>query len=400
MSGVRRCRLNDKQRFIKTLLPAAVLLTAVGASWAMIELRPSTLPKAAEPAVPTVQIVRAEPQTLKLNVISQGVVAPREEIDLIAEVGGKVLQVHPALVSGGFFDIDDVLLMIDPRDYDYAIVTAQAKIAEARRVLTNERAQVEQAESEWQALGQGEASDLALHKPQLAEAEAKLQAAEADLAKAKLDRSRCEVRAPFAGRVLSKQVGHGQFLPAGSVIARIFANDVAEIRLPIGIDQLAFLDLPQGNKTPKSRWPNVVLHAEIGGRLQHWPGRIVRSEAALDKSSGQLFLIAQVEQPDQSAAGRVPLLSGLFVQAEIEGATRDKVFALPRTALNTLQQVRLVDNEQRLELRQVEVLRTEADRAIIKSGLVSGERVVISEMPMLVAGMRVVITEPQAANTP
>lgn len=392
--------MNDKQRFMKTLLPTAVLLTAVGTTWAMIELRPSTLPKATEPVVPTVQIVHAEPQTLKLNVISQGVVVPREEIDLIAEVGGKVLQMHPALVSGGFFEASDVLLMIDPRDYDYAIVAAQAKIAEAKRVLTNERAQVEQAKSEWQALGQGEASDLALRKPQLAEAEAKLQAAEADLAKAKLDRSRCEVRAPFAGRVLSKQVGRGQFLPTGSVIARIFANDVAEIRLPIGIDQLAFLDLPQGNIAPRDHWPNVVLRAEIGGQLQHWPGHIVRSEATLDKSSGQLFLVAQVEQPDRSTTDRVPLLSGLFVHAEIEGVTRDKVFVLPRSALNTLQKIRLVNNEQRLELRQVEVLRTETDRVIIKSGLKSGEQVVISEMPMLVAGMRVVVAESQAIDTP
>lgn len=392
--------MNDKQRFLKTLLPTAVLLTAVGATWAMIELSPGTLPKATEPVVPTVQIVRAEPQTLKLNVLSQGVVTPREEIDLIAEISGKVLQMHPALVSGGFFEANDVLLMIDPRDYDYAIVAANAKIAEAKRVLINERAQVEQANSEWQALGQGEASDLALRKPQLAEAEAKLQAAEADLAKAKLDRSRCELRAPFAGRVMSKQVGRGQFLSAGSVIARIFANDVAEIRLPIGIDQLAFLDLPQGNKTPKRRWPNVVLHAEVGGQLQHWPGHIVRSEAALDKSSGQLFLIAQVEQPDQSAADRVPLLSGLFVQAEIEGVTRDKVITLPRSALNTLQQVKLVNNEQRLELRQVEVLRTDTDKAIIKSGLNSGDQVVISEMPMPVAGMRVVVADSQMVDIP
>ena len=392
--------MNDKQRFLKTLLPTAVLLTAVGTTWAMIELRPSTLPTATEPVVPTVQIVHVAPQTLKLNVISQGVVAPREEIDLIAEVGGKVLKMHPALVSGGFFEANDILLTIDPRDYDYAIIAAKAKIAEAKRVLTYEHAQFEQAKSEWQALGQGEASDLALRKPQLAEAEAKLQAAEADLAKAKLDRSRCEVRAPFAGRVLSKQVGRGQFLLKGSVIARIFANDVAEIRLPIGIDQLAFLDLPQGNKTPKTRWPNVVLHAEIGGQLQHWPGLIVRSEATLDKSSGQLFLVAQVEQPDRSTTDRVPLLSGLFVHAEIEGVSRDKVFALPRTALNTLQQVRLVDNEQRLELRQVEVLRTETDRVIIKSGLKSGEQVVISEMPMLVAGMRVVVAETEAVVTP
>ncbi|MCQ8131060.1 efflux transporter periplasmic adaptor subunit, partial [Methylomonas sp. WSC-6] len=180
--------MNGKQTLLKMALPAAVLLAAVGAARAMLETRPGSSPQITQPSPPTVQIVRVQPQSIALNVASQGVVTPREEIDLVAEVGGKVLRMHPALASGGFFEADDLLLMIDPRDYDYAIVTAQAKVAEAKRVLINERAQVEQAESEWRALGQGEASDLALHKPQLAEAEAKLQAAAAELAKAKLDR--------------------------------------------------------------------------------------------------------------------------------------------------------------------------------------------------------------------
>lgn len=391
--------MNQKNRLLKLLLPATVLLIAGGAAWAMIELRPSRLTPAQPPTVPTVEVIRVEPHTLKLNVMSQGVVTPREQIDLIAEVGGKVVQMHPALASGGYFDADDLLLTIDPRDYDFAIVAAQAKIAEAERVLISERAQVEQAESEWQALGQGDASDLALRKPQLAEAEAKLQASKADLAKAKLNRSRCEIRAPFSGRVLNKQVGRGQFLAAGALIARIFANDVAEIRLPVGVDQLAFLDLPHGNRT-RHRWPDVTLRAEIGGRLQQWQGRIVRSEAALDSGSGQLFLVAQVERPDFAAGDNAPLLSGLFVQAEIESMAREKLFALPRTALNTLQQVKVINDEQRLELRRVAVLRTDADRVIVASGLSAGDRVVISEMPMPVSGMRVVISNPQAVATP
>ena len=392
--------MNEKQHILKMLLPTAVLLVAVGAAWAMLETRPSTLPQAPQPVVPTVQIMHAEPQTLTLNVMSQGVVTPREEIDLIAEVGGKVLEIHPALASGGFFEAGDLLLLIDPRDYDYAVVAAQAKVAEAERVLINEQAQAMQAKSEWQALGQGEASDLALRKPQLAEAEAKLRAAEADLAKAKLNRSRCELRAPFSGRVLNKQIGRGQFLAAGSVVARIFANDIAEIRLPIGIDQLAYLDLPLSNHAEKSRWPNVTLQAEVGGRLQHWRGRIVRSEAALDSRSGQLYLVAQVEQPDRATSEHPPLLSGLFVQAEIEGVTRQAVYVLPRSALNTLQQVKVVDAEQRLEMRKVDVLRNERDRIIVKSGLNPGERIVISEMPMPVAGMRVAVTPSRATEAP
>lgn len=390
--------MSHHQRLLNAYVPIAVLLIAVAVTWSMIALRPSTMPIVAEPVALIVQVVRAEPQNVTLHVPTQGVVAPREEIDLIAEVAGKVSQIHPSLVSGGFFNVNDVLLVIDPRDYDYAVITAHAKIAEAKRLLTNERAQVEQAKSEWQALGQGEASDLALRKPQLAEAEAKLQAAEADFARAKLDRSRCEVRAPFSGRVLSKQVGRGQFLQKGSIIAHIFANDVAEVRLPIGIEQLPLLDLPKNNTTDKNRWPNVLLHADISGHSFEWAGHIVRTEAALDKTSGQLFLIAQVEQPDQQLIGRMPLISGLFVQADIEGVNQSQVFVLPRTAVNTLQQIRLVNLEQRLELRQVTVLRTENDRVIITDGLNTGDQIVISEMPMLVSGMRVEISAPPAGE--
>jgi RND family efflux transporter MFP subunit len=379
---------------IKTLLPLLVLLAATGGSWAIVALKPGAIASMPAPSAPTVEIIRAVPQTLRLNVISQGVVTPREEIDLVAEVSGKVVRVHPSLVAGGFFSANDLLLAVDPRPYDYAIVTAQAKVAEAERTLIAEQAQVEQAESEWQALGEGQASDLTLHKPQLAEAKAKLQAARADLARARLDRSHCELRAPFDGRVLNRRAGLGQYLQAGATVARIFASDIAEIRLPIGIDQLAFLDLPQGSSTSVSpRGPAVTLSAEVAGKRQRWQGRIVRSEAALDQTSGQLYLIAEVEQPFHSSPDRPPLMNGLFVQAEIEGILREGVYALPRTALNGLQQAKLADAGQRLEMRALEVLRTESDRVIVKSGLQPGDRVIVSELPVPVAGMRVNIAE-------
>ncbi|WP_026602847.1 efflux RND transporter periplasmic adaptor subunit [Methylomonas sp. 11b] len=392
--------MNPQVLNLKILLPILVLLAAAGAAWAIIAAKPQTVQQSAEPTAPKVNVVRAEPQSLRLNVMSQGVVAPRETIDLVTEVGGKLVQVHPALVAGGFFAANELLLTIDPRDYDYAIVTAEAQLAEAQRVLINEQAQVEQAHSEWQALGEGEPTALALRKPQLAEAQAKLKAAEADLAKAKLNRSRCELRAPFAGRVLSKQAGLGQYIQSGAAVARIYASDVAEIRLPIGTEQLAFLELPLGQNGKVGRWPAVTLRADLAGKPQTWQGRIVRSEAALDDNSGQLYLVAQVAEPFRETSDSPPLLSGLFVQAEIEGVRRDGLFALPRTALNGLQQAKLVDAEQRLEIRQLQVLRHEAQRVVVKAGLNAGERVVVSEMPVPVAGMKVnaVEAQPEAAQ--
>lgn len=377
---------------LKTLLPAVVLLTAGASSWAVFGLRPQPEPPIVKAPLPEVSVLRVQPQTLYLNVYSQGIVTPRDEIDLVSEVTGKVVKMHPSMVPGGFFKTGELLLTIDTRDYDYAISAAQAGIAEAKRVLIAEQAQVEQAHSEWQALGEGEASDLALRKPQLAEAHAKLQAAQADLALAQLNRSRCELRAPFAGRVLSKQAGVGQFLAAGATVARIYASDKAEVRLPISSEQLAFLNLPLNVlHAEPSQWPKVTLAAEVGGRQHQWLGRIVRSEAAVSEDSGQWYLVAQVSDAFQPIANRPPLLKGLYVHAEIEGIEQSGLYRLPRSAVSPMNTVKCVNAEQKLDIRPVEWVRTDADSIVIKSGLNPGDRVIVSELPIAIAGTPVKI---------
>jgi len=199
--------------------------------------------------------------------------------------------------------------------------------------------------------------------------------------------------------VLSKQVGLGQYVQAGTPIARIHASDVAEIRLPVGTEQLAFLDLPLGISQKSGQWPRVTLRAELAGKQQVWQGRIVRSEAALDPASGQLYLVAQVNQPYKDSPDHTPLLSGLFVQAEIEGVMRENLFKLPRAAVDALRQVKVVNAEQRLEIRPLEVLRAEDDHVIVRSGLNAGDKVIVSELPVPVAGMRVTIS-PDTPATP
>ncbi len=373
---------------LKIGLPILLLLIGVGAAWAIMALRPRIVTQAPKAEVPLVSVIQVEPQTIRLNVHSQGIVTPRNEIDLIPEVAGKVIHLHPDFVAGGFFNRNDLLIAIDPRDYDAAITQAQAQIAEAKRQVAMEEAQAEQAHDEWQALGDGVPSALAMREPQLAEARAKLKAAEASLTLARIKRSRCELRAPFAGRLQSKDIGLGQFIQPGDKLARIYSTDVAEIRLPLSSSQLGFLDLPLGDPNDSTdKGPKVTLTTEFAGKMQSWEGRIVRTEGTLDESTGVLYAVAEVREPYQQKDKRPPLLSGLFVQAEIEGKAMQGLFVLPQLAMNAAQEVLLVDAEQKLHIRRVDVLRNEPDRILVKGGLNAGDWLVTSGIDVPVEGM-------------
>lgn len=383
----------EKSR-LKIILPVALLLTGIGCAWAVIATRPQMVQQMPNTEIPLVTVIQAEPQTLRLDVHSQGVVTPRNEIDLIPEVSGKIIQLHPDFVTGGFFARGDVLVSIDPRDYDYAIAQAQAQIAEAKRQLAMEEAQADQARNEWQALGEGTATSLALHEPQLAEARAKLKAAEANLLQAQIKRSRCELRAPFSGRLQNKFAGLGQTIQTGEKLAHIYSTDLAEIRLPLPTDQLAYLDLPLGAGgrqcgTASLPCPKVTLTADFAGSMQTWEGRIVRSEGRLDDSTGVLYAVAEVANPYTQKTDHPPLLAGLFVQAQVQGKALQNLFVLPQVAVDASQQVLVIDAELRLHIRHLEVLRNEPDRILVKDGLNAGDRIVTSGIQVPVEGMKV-----------
>lgn len=384
---------------LKFLLPSVLLALSGMGAWALIENKAEIKPKTAEREPPAIETVMARPEAVRLNIHSQGVVAPRTEINLVTEISGKVIRIHPAFAAGGFFKSGEVLLAIDPRDYDYAVTKAQALVAEARKELLREQEEAEQAAAEWQALGGGEPSDFVLHKPHLEERRAKLAAAEAELAEARLKRARCELYAPFAGRVRSKQVDIGQYVTVGETLARLYATDVAEVRLPIPADQAEFVDLPlsYADRRDERMGPAVTLSARFGGKVHAWEGRIVRTEGALDDKTGMLYAVAEVREPYGYRKGRPPLAVGLFVHAEIEGLPRNDLIRLPRAALRAGYQVYVVDAEGRLRLRTVEIVRSERDEVVVTGGIESGETVMVSGIDLPVEGMRVTVKAPDGA---
>ncbi len=140
------------------------------------------------------------------------------------------------------------------------------------------------------------ATDLAMRKPQQAEALASLEFAKADLEKREGDLDRTVIRAPYDGLVREKRADIGQFVNSGSPLAVTFSVEVAEIRLPLPDSQLPYLNLDE-HELVQGRGPGVVLSANIGGQLNSWQGRIIRTEGIFDERSRVLYLVAQIDDP-------------------------------------------------------------------------------------------------------
>jgi RND family efflux transporter MFP subunit len=210
---------------------------------------------------------------------------------------------------------------------------------------------------------------------------------------ARLNLERTGITAPFAGRVRTTNVDVGQFVNPGTPVARIYSVDYAEVRLPVPDDQLAYLDLSMHFRGELTllKGPEVLLHASFAGRDYTWTGRIVRVEGEIDSRTRMVTLVARVADPYGRGEdpNRPPLAAGLFVEAEILGHEVESVVILPRSALRTRDQVLVVSEEDRLYYRRVDVLRSDAETVVIRSGLDSGERICLSPLDAVVEGMRV-----------
>lgn len=383
----------------KVLLPLVLIGSGGVLAVALVLGRPRAATEVHEPPAPLVRVVEAVTTDLELVVRTQGRVEPRAEIDLVVEVGGKVLEVAPTLAAGGFFREGDLLVRLDPLDYRLAVDRTKAEVARAEVRVAMEKAEAEVAIREWKDIGQGAAPPLVRREPQQAEAAAVLAAARALLAQAERDLARTEIRAPFDGRVRSEDVDVGQFVSRGERLARVYSTDVAEIRLPLVDEDLAYLDLPMARRdsTADSTGPEVTVQADFAGRRWRWTGRIVRTEGQIDPSTHVIHAVASVDDPYGGPdPARPPLAAGLFVEAEIAGRRVSDVVALPRAAMRGESRVFVVDAEERLRGRKVKVLRREAERVIVAEGVEAGERVCVSPLEVATDGMKVRVAEEPA----
>jgi RND family efflux transporter MFP subunit len=378
-------------RLGRLLLPILIVGAGISLTAVMIIFREQPESKEVVERIAAVETMTVRGADITFTIASQGTVTPRTETAVVAEVSGKVMAVSEKLVAGGYFNQGEVMLSIDSADYQVAVEQARANLLAAQAQLSLEAAQAEQAGKQWDLSGRPRESAplLALRTPFLLEAEARVLSAEADLQRAERQLARTTIRAPYDALVREKSVDVGQYLGMGSQIARIFATDYAEIRLPLSDSDLAWLALPRPGQAAGAESSAVMLHAIVAGQPQHWQGTIVRTEGVVDSNSRMHFAVARVADPYAlRKPDRSPLAAGTFVNARLSGISVSNIFSVPHRALYNGNQVLIMDAEQRLRRRQVNVIRSDADWVYIDQGLNNNDQVIISPVQIAMEGMR------------
>jgi len=340
---------------------------------------------------PLVNVAKAVKQDLAISVRAQGTVTAKTETIITAEVSGRITEVSSQFYAGGFFNKGDILLKIDQRNYLADLKRSEAAVASAESALATEQGRAEVAYQDWLKYNKSvtrskAANDLALHKPQLAQAKAKLDSTKADLSHAHNQLDRTTIRAPYDGLLRSKRADIGQYVNTGAAVAAMFAVDVAQLRLSIPESKLSYLNLPTlANESGTAA--TVDLTASIGGQMQHWQAKLVRTEGVFDERSRVLFTVAEIDDPyGLKSQQHKPLRVGTFVHAQIEGKVFKDLIVLPRHILRSGNKIWVLDGEQRLQNRDVTILRTGGKYMYVTAGVNEGDLICLSNISDTIAG--------------
>lgn len=382
----------------KKLLPIAIIAITLFLVFILTNFGPRVDPIPLEEKLPSVEVVTVTPKTFTLPVYSRGNVSPEQEITLSSEVIGTVTRISKNFVNGGYFKKGDWLVRIDPSHHEIEVANAQSQFAGARLRLEKTKAQVKSGRGI--ELDVKRTTGLAQGKPQLEDAQASYYAARTALKNARKKLSGTIIKAPFDGRVLTKLVNVKEYLSTGKPIAKIYATDAAELRLPLTTTQYEFVNVPQANNGSEGAL-SLVRITDPQNRY-HWEGEIIRSEGTVDPKNRLIYVVAKIKSPfssDATQPERPPLVAGSFVEAVIQGKTFDNIIALPRQAIHNLNEVWVVSEEDRLQVKNVDILYSDRTETYISSGLSDGDRVILSPLNIVIDNMRVNVIESDYVNT-
>jgi len=387
--------------FSRALIPILILFAGGGAWWWLSEpVEVPTPTKGPSKKLKTERLV-LKPTDYQIVLKSQGVVRAHHETTITPLVSGRVIHIHPCFEDGAFFKEGDVLAEIDPSDLRAELTAAESRLARAEASLAREEALAKQARLNWEDIGyEEEPSPLVLRVPQLKEATALVTAAKAELEQAGRNLERAKIRAPFDGRVKSRRIGLGQAVNATTPLGEIFATDVAEIRLPLAPNQLAYIQLP----TREGDAPvTVTLTDALGSTSQgnQWQARIIRTEGALDEKSRELFAIARIEDPFGLSSQKPELRIGQPVRAEILGNVLHDVFVIPRESLRGVNLIYCIDPvESCIVKTEIVPVWSNDEVMLVRKGIQPGTWLATSRLPYAPNGAPVEIITPSVAESP
>jgi RND family efflux transporter MFP subunit len=381
---------NDNDRpdlLVRVVVPILVILVfSAGAVW-LVKTKPAAGQRKPPPQIASVNVMIADITNRILTVSAMGEVIPSRQVKLQAQVSGLVVKQNPKLIQGGRFDEGEFMLSIEPDDFDAAVAQAESALSQAKLTEALEEQRHAVAVEEWSLSGQQTANDIAkqvaLRIPHLEAARAARQAAEAALLRARRDRERTAIRAPFACVVLSENVDVGDVAAQQDVLAEVAGTEQFFVRATMPIGMLSHFAIPV-NLKDKGACAIVRLQGSDGIVMQR-TGFVVQQLGDLEQNGRMARVLIAVSEPlDESD---VPLLLGSYVRCEIEGEVLSDVAVLPRSVVRDGSQVWVANEQNQLEVRDLDVVWQTQNEVYVSNGIVAGDRVVMTQLPAAIPGM-------------
>lgn len=383
-------------RIVANLGLAAAFLGIAGLSY--VAMRGAGAQAEAEdaPLAPVaVEVVTVRPSSHRAVVTAKGTVQASARVDVVAQVSGKVVELAKGLTPGLRLRAGETLARIDPRDYESAVVQAEASVRQAEVELALEEGRVRQAAREWELLGQAAEAPLARREPQLAAAQARLAGAQAQLANARLALERTRLVAPWPAVVLSESLDVGQVVAPGAPVATLMGTERFRVRVSVPVHQMRLLELPaEGEAGPRA----VVRQRLPDGTSLEREGFLLRTLGELDAETRTAGVLVALDDPFEVPEGTLPILPGAYVEVAIDGQVADAVVKVPRAAVTGGDGVWVAEAGDRLARRELVVGWGDADAVYALSGLADGDRVVVSPLALPVPGMPLDVREAVAAD--
>ena len=379
------------------IIPIVILATGIAAmiGFSSMKKSPEDKPEVDNTPIVAVSEVSVAPMTLEVN--SYGMVKPKYETELIAQVSGEIVELSDVFVRGGFVKKEQLLARIDPSDYQAALIDAQASMATARAALEKEVAQGKVAEREWKQIENSSPTELSLRKPQLAQELARVKAAQASVLRALRNLERTEIRAPYDALIESRNVGLGSFVGVGGKIGHVLGTAIAEVRLPVADNQLAFLVTTESTKPGVNA--QVNLFGSYAGQDTQWQAKIARSEGVIDSKSRMSYLVAEINDPyllnSSSDSSDEPLRFGSYVNAKIMGYNIEEASLVPRY-LVVNGKVAILDSESKLHYVAIDIVRQQGSHVVVANGLANGDLLIVSARDYPVDGMKLALANDES----
>lgn len=381
LKNLQRMSESRPSIWLKAILPPVVLILALALTVTLVKLRPEQEKKEPVKILPKVEVHTVQVVQRPLYIESQGTVEPRTITRMTGRVSGHIERVSPQFHAGGSFRKGDILIELDPLPYRSAVAEARSRLALAEATLLQEQEAAKQAKADWESMGTGEPGPLVLRIPQLMKAEAGMEAAATALEVAEENLKYTKIKAPYNGRVDRKFVDVGQAITAqATILGEIHASDALEVTVPISLDELSFLNTEES--------PSAVLSAVIAGKHHAWDAFVERTAASVDPQSRMIDIIVRKNPPFKSDKGH-DLKPGMFVSAKIEGRQLGRMVEVPRDALRPGDVVYRLRDDNRLESVHLDIVYTDAESAIVQTGLNEGDRLCTTPLLFFVEGMQV-----------